>query len=90
MSKQFENLDYNDFRRMALDENLSPNKKIGFPEHYRQGYGEVIYRDILEKLPNLNNKNSCILDIGPGCSELPQLLIQHSREYQQKKVSKKI
>jgi len=39
MSNQFKNLNYNDFRRMALDENLSPNEKIGFPEHYRQGYG---------------------------------------------------
>ena len=83
MSKQFENLNYNDFRRMALDQNLSANEKIGFPEHYRQGYGEAIYCDILKKIPKLNNENSCVLDIGPGCSELSQLIIRHSKEHQQ-------
>ena len=84
MSNQFESLNYDDFRRMALDKGLSSNEKIGFPENYRQGYGEAIYRDILNKLPNLNKKNCSVLDIGPGCSELPQLMIQRSRKYNQK------
>lgn len=84
MQNQFENLNYSDFRRLALDKTLSPNEKIGFPEHYRNGYEKIIYKDIVEKLQNLNNIGCNILDIGPGCSELPKLLIQHSQKNQQK------
>jgi len=86
MPNEFENLKYNDFRHMALNPNLSLNEKIGFPEHYRQGYDEVIFNDIVEKLSKLKDKNCHVLDIGSGCSELPQLIIQHSRKYNHKLV----
>ena len=47
MSNQFESLNYDDFRRMALDKGLSSNEKVGFPDHYREGYGEAILKNAL-------------------------------------------
>jgi 2-polyprenyl-3-methyl-5-hydroxy-6-metoxy-1,4-benzoquinol methylase len=83
MSKKFEDLRYEDFRRMASDCSLSSHEKIGFPDSYRAGYGENIHKDILNKLTNLCRKNVKVLDIGPGCAELPRLMIKHCQEHQQ-------
>lgn len=78
MTRSFDNLSYEDFRRMAGDPTLSVHEKIGFPDSYRQGYEEVIFSDILGKLPNLLDRSKTILDIGPGCAGLPKRLIDHS------------
>lgn len=63
---------------MARDRTLSDHEKIGFPDSYREGYEEIIFSDILGKLPNLQDRSRTILDIGPGCSGLPIRLIGHS------------
>jgi hypothetical protein len=76
----FANLDYEGFRKLATDPSLSIYEKIGFPNAYREGHEKAIFADILTKLPELNKQNKVILDIGPGCSELPQMLINHCRE----------
>jgi hypothetical protein len=78
MTRSFDNLGYEDFRRMAGDPALSVHEKIGFPDAYREGYEDVIFGDILGKLPNLQDRSKTILDIGPGCSGLPKRLIGHS------------
>ena len=78
MTRSFDNLSYEDFRRMAADPALSAQEKIGFPDSYREGYEEVIFSDIIGKLPNLQARSKTILDIGPGCSGLPKRLIGHS------------
>jgi hypothetical protein len=72
---RFQSLDFEAFKTMAQDPNLSCYEKIGFPDSYRAGFEPCIFKDISNKLPNLSNKNKTILDIGPGCSELPQMLI---------------
>ncbi len=36
---------------------------------------KFILEDLLNKLTNLNHANASVLDIGPGCSKLPKLLI---------------
>jgi hypothetical protein len=77
--KRFENLTYDDFRRMAGDGSLSAYEKIGFPDSYREGKEEAIWRDILAKLPALLDRNKVILDVGPGCSELPSMMIDLCR-----------
>src|SRR5262249_42126054 len=78
--QQFDNLTFEDFRRMAADSSLSCYEKIGFPDSYRAGKEEYIFRDILKKLPQLGQERQIVLDIGPGCSGLAHLLIDHCSE----------
>lgn len=79
MSKmsRFENIGFEDFRELAEDNSLSKFERIGFPNSYREGYEHAIYIDIKSKLTNLNSKGINVLDIGPGCSDLPFMLIEN-------------
>src|SRR4051812_25088041 len=77
--KRFEHLTFEDFRRLAGDESLSRYEKIGFPDAYRDGKEAAIWQDILAKLPALSGRDKVVLDVGPGCSELPQMLIDLCR-----------
>ncbi len=71
----FYNPTFEDYRRMAQDPSLSCYEKVGFPDAYRKESEPFIFEDILHKLPTLNQKNKVVLDIGPGCSQLPHMLI---------------
>lgn len=71
---------FEDFRRLASDKALSKYERIGFPDSYRQGFESSIFADIQFKLANLAADNKCIFDIGPGCSDLPKMLINLCRE----------
>lgn len=84
MSNQpvFSTLDYEDFRNLAKDPTLSKYEKIGFPDSYREGYESVIFDDIKYKLSNLTANNKNILDIGPGCADVPMMLIDLCRKNQ--------
>jgi hypothetical protein len=77
--KRFEDLTFEDFRRMAVDGSLSRYEKIGFPNSYREGREPGIWRDIVAKLPALLGQNKVVLDVGPGCSDLPSMLIDLCR-----------
>ena len=70
----------NSFANWRSDESLSSYEKIGFPDSYREGYGEAIFADICAKLPNLARTGQTVLDIGPGCSEVPRLMIEFCRQ----------
>lgn len=74
---KFKGLRFEDFRRMATDPSLSLQEKIGFPDSYRDGYGEVIFADIRRKLSNLDQQGQVVFDIGCGCSDLPRMMIDH-------------
>lgn len=76
---QFSNLGYSDFKEMAKDLSLSKYEKIGFPDSYREGREGFIFDDIKSKLPPLASEKKVIFDIGPGCSDLPFMLIDHCR-----------
>jgi hypothetical protein len=76
---RFENLSFADFRRMAQNDSLSRYEKIGFPDSYRAGKEPLIFQDITSKLRALNSQGKTILDMGPGCSELPLMLIDLCR-----------
>jgi hypothetical protein len=78
MTSSFEDIGYEDFRRMAGDGSLSAQEKIGFPDSYRAGYEDEIFKDITGKLSNLQGQSKTVLDIGPGCAGLPRLLIDHT------------
>jgi cyclopropane fatty-acyl-phospholipid synthase-like methyltransferase len=75
VSKNFSNIGFEDFRRLAADPALSKYEKIGFPDDYRAGHEGQIFADICSKLTNLQRPGIHALDIGPGCSDLPKLLI---------------
>ena len=79
-SNRFANLGFEDFRKLATDDSLSKYERIGFPDNYRSGKEEAIFRDISSKLSLLNQESKMILDIGPGCSDLPIMLINLCRE----------
>jgi hypothetical protein len=61
---------------MAVDPSLSKYERIGFPDSYRQGFEQAIFEDVLAKLPCLKDRQKKVADIGPGCSDLPQMLIE--------------
>jgi hypothetical protein len=77
--KRFADLTFDDFRRMAGDDALSPYERIGFPDSYREGKEEAIFEDIVAKLPALGGRGKVVLDVGPGCSGLPLLLVELCR-----------
>lgn len=74
---KFKGLRYEDFRRMAADPSLSVHEKIGYPDSYRDGYGEAIFADIRRKLTNLDQRKQVVFDIGCGCSDLSRIMIDH-------------
>jgi SAM-dependent methyltransferase len=82
--ERFRHLSYDEFRRRAADPSLSAAEKIGFPDSYRAGRSEQILADLLAKLPALAGRRCRVLDIGPGCGELAEAIIQlcqsHSHE----------
>jgi hypothetical protein len=80
MARAFADLDYEGFRRLAKRSDLSRYQRIGFPDSLRAGREGEIFRDICAKLPLLDQgKELTILDIGPGCSDLPNLIIDHCK-----------
>lgn len=74
-------LDYEGFRKLALEPGLSAHEKIGFPDSYREGFEPAILADILAKLPRLaSDEGLSVVDIGPGCAALPRMLIDLCRD----------
>src|SRR5579864_7763557 len=73
---RFKKIDFEGFRRLAQDDSLSIYEKIGFPNSYRKGKEEGILKDIVGKLNGLELNSQLIVDIGPGCSDLPRMLIE--------------
>lgn len=80
---RFTGLRFDDFRRMAADGSLNMYEKIGFPAGFREGHEEAIFADILAKMPVLRRPGIRLLDVGPGCSALPRMIIGHCRENRQ-------
>jgi 2-polyprenyl-3-methyl-5-hydroxy-6-metoxy-1,4-benzoquinol methylase len=76
--QQLEKQGFDGFRQLAAATGLSRYERIGFPNTYREGHEENICREILAKLSNLQHRGITFLDIGPGCSDLPHLLLEHS------------
>lgn len=75
----FVNIGFEDFRRLAQQPGLSKYERIGFPDGYRAGFEAAIFEDIRTKLSRLEADGMTVLDIGPGCSDLPLLLLEHCK-----------
>jgi hypothetical protein len=67
---RFTGLTFEEFRRMAADDTLTANERIGFPDEYRAEHDEAILADIEGKLPALAARDRVVIDIGPGCAGL--------------------
>tara|TARA_B100001093_G_scaffold252180_1_gene241430 strand:+ start:848 stop:1594 length:747 start_codon:yes stop_codon:yes gene_type:complete len=78
-SNKFLNLNFEDFKKLSKDDNLSIYEKIGFPDSYRKEKEVSIFNDIKSKATNLKLQNKLVLDIGPGCSNLPRLIIDECK-----------
>nr|WP_315472191.1 class I SAM-dependent methyltransferase [uncultured Undibacterium sp.] len=77
----FDHLSFDKFRELAKSEQLSPHEKVGFPNSYREGREEAIFADVCAKLKNLKNREKTVLEIGPGCSQLPMMLAKICEEH---------
>lgn len=73
--------DFEDFKKRASDCNLSKWEKIGFPDSYRKGVEHFIFQDIIAKTDLIKAK--MVLDIGCGCSELVDNIINYANENKQ-------
>lgn len=69
------NITYEDFKQLASRPGLALHERIDDPLHLRAGKCETIVADICRKLTVLHGSPGKIVDIGPGCTELPQALI---------------
>lgn len=78
--RRFAKLTFDDFRKMAQDDSLSKSEKIGGPDSYRRGKEDFIFQSIVANLPLLNENGKVVLEVGPGCSDLPQMTIKLCRE----------
>jgi hypothetical protein len=78
--QKFVKVTFDDFRKMAQDNSLSQYEKIGSPDAYLEGKEGLIFENIVVNLPLLNERRKVVLDIGPGCSGLPQMMIDLCRE----------
>lgn len=72
----FDDLTFDKFRELATSAQLSHHEKVGFPNEYREGKEEIIFADMRIKLRALDGKNKTVLEIGPGCSQLPVMLAE--------------
>jgi len=79
-SIKFNDLSFDSFKQLALDDSLTKYEKIGFPNSYREGQEENIFIDISSKLTLLSSSHKNVIDIGPGCSDLPKFLINCCRK----------
>jgi hypothetical protein len=66
---------YVDFQEKAQDPALSLNEKCGFAEVMRAGQSHRIFDDICTKLTAIGQPGAKILDIGAGCSDLAQHIL---------------
>ena len=78
-TQRFADLTFDGFKELAVTAGLSRYERIGFPDEYRAGREADIMRDVRAKLTNLEGWNRTVLDIGPGCSDLPAYLIDLCR-----------
>lgn len=73
--ERFADLSFDRFRELARAPGLSRHEKVGFPDSYREGREEAIFRDVVAKLGVLGAaEGGTVLEIGPGCSALPLML----------------
>lgn len=82
--EQHSNLTFDDFCKLAKKKDISKFEKIGFPDNFRVGKEESIFVDINGKVQI--TAQSIVLDIGAGCSDLPEIIATHCDKVKSKYV----
>ncbi|MBX9770590.1 MAG: class I SAM-dependent methyltransferase [Candidatus Obscuribacterales bacterium] len=77
---KYKHWSYDRHKQLAEDSQLSVYEKIGIPESYRKGTEPEIFADVLSKLTNLDKREQTVLEIGPGCTDLPRVLAAYCDE----------
>ena len=78
-AEAFARLDYEGFRQLAMQDDLSRYQKIGFPDSVRAGRGASDFADIRAKLRAAEQAGGDgTRHRRPGYLDLPHLLIQHA------------
>jgi 2-polyprenyl-3-methyl-5-hydroxy-6-metoxy-1,4-benzoquinol methylase len=70
----FDDLTFDKFRELAAADGLSHHEKVGFPNEYREGKEDAIFSDMCAKVRSLHAEHATVVEIGPGCSQLPVML----------------
>lgn len=73
-------LTFDNFKKMATDDQLQLHEKVGFADCHRLYTEENIFEDILNKLSISSNQTVKIMDIGCGCSKPVLMLIDYARK----------
>lgn len=75
---RFRNLTFDDFRKMAVADDLSEHERVGFPDSYREAAEQTILADIATKLPALAaagaGAGGVVVDIGCGSGGLARAI----------------
>jgi hypothetical protein len=74
---------YEEYRERAKDSTLSLNEKCATADAFRSGYNEQILGDIIDKMPAFGKPGVSLCDIGAGCSELAQLIVERTSRNRQ-------
>ncbi|OSQ48366.1 methyltransferase [Thalassospira alkalitolerans] len=74
-------LNYERFRDLAKNADLSERERIGFPDHYRSGFENAILDDIRTKLEFEYRSGASMLDIGAGASPMTSALLKLAHKY---------
>jgi SAM-dependent methyltransferase len=73
---KYKNIGYEELKQLAKNKEISMYERIGIPDSYRKGKELDIFIDILQKLDVDTDANGKTwLDIGPGCTELPLMVL---------------
>ena len=70
-------LDYEAFRQLAKNPYLTPDEKVAFGPHHRQGFEDIIVEDICGKLPALEIPEKTVVDIGSGIGSITERFANH-------------
>lgn len=68
-------LDYEGFRQLAINPNLTANEKMGFGPGHRSGFESLILEDVCNKLPTLAETAKTVVDIGCGIGPLTERIV---------------
>lgn len=82
----YKNLTFDKFKKLAESNDISVHQKVGFPDSYRLGAEESILEDIINKCESLTLRGGIILEIGPGCSDLPLKIEKYGLEHGKKTI----
>lgn len=74
-------LNYERFRELAQNRDLSDRERIGFPESYRAGFEKAILQDITSKLEFDFRKGARLLDIGCGASPMTSEILNAAKDF---------